>query len=128
NLLVPEIVEAISLNQSPHIYVCNIMTEPGETTGYTVGDHVTAIDKVAGDRLFDGVLVQKYPPSQRTLERYQQMQSEFVRLNPEQMAYLNCRAVLAKVMAESQDSGLVRHDSNRLAAMLMRWYERHRDD
>ncbi|MEM8717666.1 MAG: gluconeogenesis factor YvcK family protein, partial [Cyanobacteria bacterium P01_G01_bin.4] len=49
NLLVPEIVEAIALNQSPHIYVCNIMTEPGETTGYTVGDHVTAIDKVAGE-------------------------------------------------------------------------------
>ena len=128
NLLVPEIVEAIAHNQAPHIYVCNIMTEPGETTGYTVGDHVTAIDKVAGERLFDGVLVQKYPPSQRTLEHYHQMQSDFVHLNPEQMAYLNCRAVLAKVMSESQESGLVRHDSNRLAAMLMRWYERHRDD
>ncbi len=128
NLLVPEIVEAIARNQAPHIYVCNIMTEPGETTGYSVGDHVVAIDKVAGERLFDGVLVQKYPPSKRTQEQYRMLQSEFVHLNPEQMAYLNCRAVLAKVMREDSESGLVRHDSDRLAAMLMRWFERHRDD
>ena len=104
------------------------MTEPGETTGYSVGDHVAAIDKVAGERLFDGVLVQKTPPSARALEHYRDMRSQFVQLNPEQMAYLNCRAVLAKVMKEDPESGLVRHDSNRLAAMLMRWFERHRDD
>jgi uncharacterized cofD-like protein len=39
NLLIPEIVEALARNMAPHIYVCNIMTEPGETDGYTVGDH-----------------------------------------------------------------------------------------
>ena len=128
NLLVPEIVEAIARNQAPHIYVCNIMTEPGETTGYSVGDHVMAIDKVAGGRLFDGVLVQKYSPSDRTLDHYHQKQSEFVRLIPEQMVHLNCRAVLAQVMVEDEDKATIRHDSDRLAAMLMRWYDRHKND
>jgi uncharacterized cofD-like protein len=126
NLLVPDIVEAIARNSSPHIYVCNIMTEPGETSGYSVGKHVEALDKAAGRRLFDGVLVQKYPPSESTLQKYRQTQSDFVPLNPDELAYLGCRAVLANVMNEDTETGLVRHDSDSLAAMLMRWYERHR--
>jgi uncharacterized cofD-like protein len=126
NLLVPEIVEALARNMAPHIYVCNIMTEPGETDGYTVGDHVMALDRVAGLRLFDAVLVQRDPPSPRTLERYRRNGSEFVVLDPDKLAYLGCRAVLANVMQEDPETGLVRHNPERLAAMLMRWFDRHR--
>lgn len=126
NLLVPDIVEAIARNTAPHIYVCNIMTEPGETSGYSVGDHVIALDKAAGTRLFDAVLVQKQPPSDPTLARYRQVGSEPVYLDADKMAFLGCRAVLANVMAEDPESGLVRHQSDQLAAMLMRWYQRHR--
>jgi uncharacterized cofD-like protein len=126
NLLVPEIVEALARNMAPHIYVCNIMTEPGETDGYTVGDHVMALDRVAGLRLFDAVLVQRDPPSPRTLERCRRNGSEFVVLDPDKLAYLGCRAVLANVMQEDPETGLVRHNPERLAAMLMRWFDRHR--
>ncbi|HIK20922.1 MAG TPA: YvcK family protein [Synechococcus sp. M44_DOE_062] len=126
NLLVPEIVEALAKNMAPHIYVCNIMTEPGETDGYTVGDHVMALDRVAGVRLFDGVLVQREPPSPRALEHYRRSGSEFVVLDPDKLAYLGCRAVLANVMQEDPETGLVRHNPERLAAMLMRWFDRHR--
>ncbi len=126
NLLIPEIVDTIASNPAPHIYVCNIMTEPGETTGYTVGDHVLALDRVAGIRLFDGVLVQKLPPSDQTLARYQQVGAEPVRLDPDKLAFLGCRAVLANVMMEDPETGLIRHNPHQLAAMLMRWYERHR--
>ncbi|MDE5113288.1 MAG: YvcK family protein, partial [Trichodesmium sp. St15_bin1_1] len=66
NLLVPEIAEAILLRTAnaiaskniPSIYICNIMTQPGETTGYSVADHIRAIDLACGQRLFDTVLVQ----------------------------------------------------------------------
>ncbi|ABC99112.1 putative cofD-like protein [Thermostichus sp. MS-CIW-21] len=126
NLLIPEIVEALAKNMAPHIYVCNIMTEPGETDGYTVGDHVMALDRVAGVRLFDGVLVQREPPSLRALEHYRRNGSEFVVLDPDKLAYLGCRAVLANVMQEDPETGLVRHNPERLAAMLMRWFDRHR--
>ena len=122
----PEAIEAIARNMAPHIYVCNIMTEPGETDGYTVGDHVMALDRVAGVRLFDGVLVQREPPSLRALEHYRRNGSEFVVLDPDKLAYLGCRAVLANVMQEDPETGLVRHNPERLAAMLMRWFDRHR--
>ncbi len=126
NLLVPDIAHAIHSNPAPHIYVCNIMTEPGETTGYTVADHVMALDKVAGSRLFDAVLVQKQPPSEVTLTQYQQVGAEFVKLDPDKLAFLGCRAVLANVMSENQDSNLIRHHPDLLAAMLMKWFNRHR--
>jgi len=47
-------------------------------------------------------------------------------LDPDKLAYLGCRAVLANVMQEDPETGLVRHNPERLAAMLMRWFDRHR--
>ena len=59
NLLVPELVDAIARCKAPRIYICNIMTEPGETQGYTVSEHIQAIDRACGQYLFDAVLIQK---------------------------------------------------------------------
>ncbi|NJO53055.1 MAG: YvcK family protein, partial [Leptolyngbyaceae cyanobacterium RM2_2_4] len=70
NLLVPEIAEAIAQRQVPRVYVCNIMTEVGETQGYTVSDHIRTIDAAAGHQLFDAVVVQKKTPSAQSLIRY----------------------------------------------------------
>ncbi|QEQ00531.1 YvcK family protein [Thermosynechococcus sp. QKsg1] len=122
NLLVPEIAQALAERQCPCVYVCNIMTQPGETDGYAVSDHVRALDAVTGDRLFDAVLVQKYPPSAAHLERYAQQGSTAVAIDREALTRQNCRLILADVMDESTPT--VRHDSQKLAAILMRWYER----
>ena len=83
NLLVPEIAEAILLRTAnaiaskniPSIYICNIMTQPGETTGYSVADHIRAIDLACGQRLFDTVLVQGKSPSGQALIKYAQENS-----------------------------------------------------
>lgn len=122
NLLVPEICEAIARVQVPRIYVCNIMTQPGETAGYTVADHVRAIDRACGRRLFDAILAQRQPPSPQSLKRYAQENCHPVFLDREDVAQLGCRIVLANVMAEDEETGYVRHDSQRLARVLVRWY------
>lgn len=87
-----------------------------------MSDHVRALDAVTGDRLFDAVLVQKYPPSAAHLERYAQQGSTAVAIDREALTRQNCRLILADVMDESTPT--VRHDSQKLAAILMRWYER----
>lgn len=56
NLLVPEIREAIQAAHAIKVYVCNIATQPGETTGYDVDDHVQALIQHAGIGLFHIVL------------------------------------------------------------------------
>jgi len=127
NLLVPEIVEAISLSSAPKVYVCNIMTEPGETDGYSVADHVRAIDKAAGDRaLFETAIVQRKAPSAKALIRYAQRQSHPVDLDRDALAELG-RAVLAvPIMSEDRQTGAVRHNSKRLGRLIVRWLERER--
>lgn len=130
NLLVPEIAEAIAKRCKggktppvPCIYVCNIMTQPGETQGYTVSDHIRAIDAVC-ERLFNAVLVHKKAPSERSLSRYAQENSYPVFLDRETISKLGRRIVLADVMDEDAETGLVRHNPQRLAGVLLRWYSR----
>lgn len=123
NLLVPEIVNAIASRQVPRIYVCNIMTEPGETDGFKVSDHIRAIDQACGRYLFDAVLVQREPPSAAARERYMKEGSMPVELDREAIVESGRRIIAANVMLESEHKA-VRHDPHRLARVLLRWYTR----
>ncbi|MFK8184825.1 MAG: uridine diphosphate-N-acetylglucosamine-binding protein YvcK [Phormidesmis sp.] len=124
NLLVPQLVDAISRRRVPRIYICNIMTEPGETQGYTVSEHIQAIDRACNEYLFDAVLVQKKMPSQVAIDRYLKEGSTPVMLDRKAVIDSQRRIVIANVMSEID--GTVRHDPKRLARVLVKWYERTR--
>jgi uncharacterized cofD-like protein len=61
NLLVGGVASTISALNAVRIYVANLMTEPGETDGYSLDDHLAAIAEHAGSNLFDYVLVNRVP-------------------------------------------------------------------
>jgi uncharacterized cofD-like protein len=122
NLLVPEIREAIAKSVAPKIYVCNVMTQKGETDGYTVADHIRAIDQICGEKLFDAVLVQGRSPSPQSLQKYAEEYSHPVFLDREEVKKLGRRIVLANIMDENPQLGYIRHNSQRLAGVLLRWY------
>jgi uncharacterized cofD-like protein len=125
NLLVPEIAEAIAARKDAlRVYVCNIMTQPGETTGYSVADHIRAIDRATGMRLFNAVLVQKNPPSESTRVRYAQEDSTPVVFDREEVFATGRRPIVANIMDEDNVTGYVRHDSTQLAKVLLHWYAR----
>ena len=56
NLLVPDVAAAIRASRALKIYVCNVATQPGETDGYSCGDHVRALEEHAGGALFEIVV------------------------------------------------------------------------
>jgi uncharacterized cofD-like protein len=56
NLLVREIAQAVAASRALRVYVCNVATQRGETDGYTVGDHVAALERHVGPGLFPVVL------------------------------------------------------------------------
>jgi uncharacterized cofD-like protein len=124
NLLVPEIAQAIAERHVPRIYVCNIMTQPGETTGYSVAQHIASIDRACGKRLFDAVLVQKMQPSEKSLQRYAQESSHPVFLDREDVKRLGRSIFAVNVMEEDISTGYVRHNSRRLAKSLIHFYRR----
>jgi uncharacterized cofD-like protein len=122
NLLVPEIRDAIAKADVPRIYVCNIMTQPGETEGYSVADHIQEIDRIGKQKLFDAVLVHRKLPTALSLEKYALENSHPVYLDRQEIAKLNRRIVMANVMEEDEVKGRVRHSSTQLARVLLRWY------
>lgn len=124
NLLVPEIRDAIAKSQVPKIYICNLMTQPGETDNYTVSDHIRAIDRACGGkRLFDTVLVHQKPPSFNCLRRYAEENAHLVFVDREEVAHLGCKIVWENVMEEDSKTGYIRHNSQKLATAIQKWFK-----
>ena len=57
NLLVPDLAEAVRASPAFKLFVCNVATEPGETDGYTCGDHLRALEEHIGGDLFDVAVI-----------------------------------------------------------------------
>lgn len=123
NLLVPDIVNAIAARRVPRIYVCNIMTEPGETEGFAVSDHIRAIDSACGRYLFDGVLVQKSLPADAVITHYAKQGVGPVLLDRAAIMASGRRIIAANIM-EERPNLTVCHNPHHLARVLMRWYSR----
>ena len=123
NLLVDGIVEAILKSKAKKIYVCNIMTQPGETTDYTVASHINALFKHAGGKkIVDAILVNNSLP-ENISEGYAASGSIPVRLDMENIAPIGVEIVSQKLIQENKE-GLVRHSSNRVARAIHYWYRK----
>jgi uncharacterized cofD-like protein len=70
NLLVPKLVEAVCASKAIKIFICNVMTQPGETDNYTVSDHLNAIYDHVGTQLFDYVIVNNGDIPTEVQDRY----------------------------------------------------------
>ncbi|MDD3436246.1 MAG: YvcK family protein [Candidatus Gastranaerophilales bacterium] len=122
NLLIKEISQEI-INSSAHkIYVCNIMTQPGETDGYKVSDHINAIIAHAGKNIVDAVLVNNSLPD-NLAEKYRLADSFPVKLDVDNVKKTGVRIVSKKLIEESKE-GFVRHSSNRVARAIYHWYRK----
>ncbi|MDR7521867.1 MAG: YvcK family protein [Armatimonadota bacterium] len=116
NLLVRGIVDAVRDAQVPCVYICNVMTQPGETDGYTAADHVRAIHAHAGAALFSHVIVNTQPPQNRVLlERYAAEGSVPVDPSLAELEGMGLTPVGFALMSEEE---LLRHDPVRLAAAV----------
>jgi len=116
NLLIPEIAQAISRSRAPRVYIANLMTQPGETTGYTVADHVRAILKHTPRRIIDWVVVNRRPVSPEVARRYRGQGAEPVVCNVGELQKLGLRVILDDLLEEH---GVIRHNSRRLTRLLL---------
>jgi len=121
NLLVPEINEAIKKSNAHKIYICNIMTQPGETSGYAVSDHIAALQQHSGNtRLIDGILVNDRHP-EKLLAKYEEKGQEPVFIDADVVQKLGIRLIARSLIKEEN---LVRHDPNLLARAILLWHKR----
>lgn len=116
-LLVQDIASAVAESSAEKLYLCNVMTQPGESDGFTASDHVRAIEANVGRRVFDCVLVNKAMPTQVMLARYAQSGQEFVEPDVDRIRAMGLRVISANLISETD---LVRHDPMRVAEAVMR--------
>lgn len=123
NLLIKEISAEIAKSQAKKIYVCNIMTQPGETDNYSVSNHINAIIEHAGDsNIMDAVLVNDNLPK-NLAQKYMAADSFPVKLDVENVKKAGVKVVSKKLIEDSKE-GLVRHSSNRVARAVYHWYRK----
>lgn len=123
NLLVKEISEEIIKSKAKKIYVCNIMTQPGETDNYTVSDHLKALIQHAGsNKIVDAVLVNDYLPD-NLAGKYQEASSYPVKLDVPEVKKLGIKIFAKKLIQDSRE-GLVRHSSTRVARAVYYWFKK----
>ncbi|WP_078594422.1 gluconeogenesis factor YvcK family protein [Evansella clarkii] len=117
NLLVPQISEVIQRSEARKVYICNVMTQPGETTGFTAADHAMAIYEHAGDRILNSILVNVQPIPFSYAQRYAQQNAYEVAVDEDRL-----RNMGLKVLGEDLlyfDNYLLRHDGQKLSQRLV---------
>ena len=123
NLLIKDISKAISQSKAKKIYVCNVMTQPGETDGYSVSDHLYAIKKHAKeDNLIDAVLVNDNFP-ENALDKYKDANQEPVEIDDDEINDMGIQVVRRRLIEENTGN-LVRHSPQRVARAIHYWYHR----
>ncbi|BCM89246.1 gluconeogenesis factor [Abditibacteriota bacterium] len=117
NLLVPEIAEAIKKSDAPKIYVCNVMTQPEETCGYSAADHVRAIIRHIGAGVVTHVLLNSAKVPDDVLERYSAIGAEYIPPEETEIEMMGVRAIHGPFI---DVSNVVRHHPGKLAAAIFR--------
>ncbi len=123
NLLIEEISQEIAKSHAKKIYVCNIMTQPGETDNYMVSDHVRALMQHANSKnIVDAVLVNDCIPA-NLAKKYELAGSYPVKIDFENIRKLGVTLFPKKLIEDSRE-GYVRHSSNRVARAIYYWYRK----
>jgi len=116
NLLVEDIARAVRASRALKVFVCNVANQPGETDGFTLGDHVAALERHVGHGVFPYVLANNHPPS--SLADHPEIAPVPLTHEAEQ-GYQVLEADLA------DETNPWRHDADKLARELMVFYESH---
>ncbi len=116
NLILSEVQSALQSTKADKVYVCNLMTQLGETCGYTAGDHVQAIYDHIGDTILDGIIVHNQPINQSVKQRYADEDSEPVIYDLERLEEFDLKVIERDIIEPNRD--VLRHDTKKVANIL----------
>ena len=121
NFLVEGIACAVATSSAVKMYICNVMTQPGETDAFTASAHVRTLFEQAGPGVCDTVIVNEEPP-RRLLAAYAVEGQTPVVADAAELHALGVRVVGANVISETLT---VRHDPQRLADVILKLIDEH---
>lgn len=117
NLLVEGIPEAIRRSKAKKVYICNVMTQPGETDGYTASHHVERIVKYLGENILDHIIVNTARAPEHLYQKYKKEGARRVKFDEKDLKRFNASIVKADLMTMKN---LLRHDPEKLAKTILK--------
>jgi len=117
NLIIEEIKEAILKSKAHKIYVSNAMEQPGETAGYSVGDHIKAIYSHVGEEFFNSVIVNSKKIPNDILEKYKEQDVKEIKIDLENLKKYSLK-IIQEPLIEISENKTVRHNPLKLASTI----------
>jgi uncharacterized cofD-like protein len=117
SLLVPGMKEALLNSKARTVYICNVMTQPGETDNYSVADHIQAINNHAGGKVVNSVLInsQKVPGDFAAV--YEEQGASPVVVDEDRLIRMNVQIIADELV--TTNFGAVRHDAMKVSQRLV---------
>ena len=117
HLIVPEVSKAINETKARVMYVCNVMTQPGETDNFGVSDHINTLEKYIGADRINAVIVSNNILPKELLEKYStEEQKDQVIIDYENMKDKKYQIIESDLI--TTEDGTIKHDSIKLSSMI----------
>ncbi|MCM3004518.1 gluconeogenesis factor YvcK family protein [Priestia koreensis] len=117
NLLVPKIGEELCKSDAKKVYVCNIMTQAGETSNYTAADHIKALYDHLPEPFLTSVIVNSAPVPNIVKRKYEEENATPVELDEEELKKLGLEVIAEHIV--QYDGHIIRHDTKKVALLLL---------
>lgn len=117
NIIIDDIVKAIKKSKAPKLYICNLVTQPGETDEYKVSDHIAELEKYLGKGTINIVLANNVEIPPELVEKYAtEEQKDPVKLDEETLRKRKVSIIKDKMY--TIEDGYLRHDTLKTAYLV----------
>ncbi len=117
HLMIPEVVDAINKSKAKKLYICNLITQPGETMNFTVSKHINILEKYLGKNSLDAVIANKAKISKKLSDKYQTREQKYpVILDEKKLNQLDIKLISDKLY--TIEDNMIRHDFLKTAYLV----------
>ena len=117
NLVISKVSEKIRESNAKKIYVCNVMTQHGETDNYSVSDHIVAINKHVEENIFDLVIANSREFNDNILSKYHKEKQEPVRIDQDKIEELGIKLIKNHDVG-IVDNNTIRHNADKVSELI----------
>lgn len=123
HLICDEIKKSINLTKAKKIYICNAMTQPGETDNFGVSDHIQVIENYIGKNKIDAVIASNTIISREMIKKYKtEEQKDPVKIDYTKLDKLGVELIESDLL--TTDDGTIKHDSMKLSSIIFSYLMR----
>lgn len=123
NILCKEVNQALNKSKSPIMYLCNIVTQPGETDKFSVSDHIKLLNRYLDERVVDVVIASNTKIEESIAKRYESEEGKDpVKIDEEELEKMGIEVISADLMII--DDNTLKHDSIKLSSLIFSYLMR----